>query len=148
MLHIHKKNVYQQTKEGFTLIEILVAIAIIAIISVVLGPVALNEYRKAQVKTAKAKVRELQASIEIFELEVGQLPEQLKDLIVKPTEQEVAKNWGGPYVKGVKGTPKDPWGTPYQYQVTPTEQNPYSLYSYGPKRRGAPRSEWISVWDL
>ncbi|MGA9530674.1 MAG: type II secretion system major pseudopilin GspG [Candidatus Babeliales bacterium] len=136
-------------RKGFSLIEILVAIAIIAMIAVTLGPYALNEYKKSQVKSAKLKVKELQASIEFYEMDVGKLPEQLADLTTKPSDSEAAKNWGGPYIKGVKGTPKDPWGTPYQYLLTSGGgDHPYELYSYGPKRRSAPQSEWISVWDL
>ena len=136
-------------RSGFTLIEIVVAMAIIAILALVATAPIMNYVKNARVSSAKSTLRVLEGAITIYESHTAQLPSRLNDLVKKPADERAAKRWQqGSYLKG-KEVPLDPWGNKYQYKLTP--QNPdhkYELYSYGPNGKGGPKEEIISVWDL
>ncbi|HZW61492.1 MAG TPA: type II secretion system major pseudopilin GspG [Candidatus Babeliales bacterium] len=134
-------------RAGFTLVEILIALAIIAIIGAIGIPSYLSYTKKANKQQTEANIRVLSAAIESYQTDIGQLPETLEDLVRKPFNEELAKNWPGNYLKG-KTVPKDAWKHPFHYAVTPGQEHPYELYSYGPNGKSAPQSEWISVWNL
>jgi general secretion pathway protein G len=141
MITTHRR--YAQ--EGFSLIEIMIAIAIIAIIAVTVGPLALNQYRKAQIKGAESDLRGIQQGIDLYYADIGQYPTSLRDLVKRPEDEAIARKWHEGYLKG-KDTPKDRWGNKYEYELTPGKEHPYELYSYGPKSKGAPKNEQINAW--
>ena len=133
-------------KDGFTIVELMFVVAIIAVLMGVLAP-NLNRYLQSSRKTsAKSAIRTLKGSVNLFNAHVGRYPTSLNELIKKPTEERAAKKWEGPYLE-TKEVPSDPWGERYVYKLTPQTEHPYELYSYGHNGRGAPKSEWISVWD-
>lgn len=137
----------RQAQPGFTLMEILIAIAIVAIMGVVVVP-SLFKYRsEAQITAAKTTLKNLKLAVESFNTDIGSYPETLQDLIRKPLNEELAKDWRAAYLDS-KNIPKDPWNLPFQYNVTPGGAHEYELYSYGPKKKSAPQAEWLSVWDL
>jgi type II secretion system protein G len=140
--------VQRNARAGFTLIEIMIAIAIVIILMGLAVP-AFNSYRlRAQKSAAKIALKAIGQSIDDFENDIGSYPQTLDDLVRKPTNEALAKNWVAPYLKDKKGL-KDPFGKKYVYQVTPNQEHPYELYSYGSKRgKGTPKAEHISVWDL
>jgi general secretion pathway protein G len=114
---------------GFTLVEMLVVLTIIALILGLVGPRVLNYLSESRVKTAKLQIESFGSSLDLFYLDNGRYPttsEGLNALVERPTGVEV---WNGPYVKGGK-VPSDPWGHPYQYR-SPVENAPYEIVSYG-----------------
>lgn len=133
-------------RSGFTLIELMVVIAILGILAAVALPAYLRYQRQAQMQGARTTLRLLQSAITNYQTEIGQFPTTLRDLIRRPREERLAKKWEEPYLIRKEIAP-DPWKNRYNYKVTPTGANPYELYSYGPKGKGAPKAEWISVWD-
>ena len=114
---------------GFTLVEMLVVLTIIALILGLVGPRVLNYLSESRVKTAKLQIESFGSSLDLFYLDNGRYPttsEGLNALVERPTGVEV---WNGPYVKGGK-VPSDPWGHLYQYH-SPVENAPYEIVSYG-----------------
>lgn len=128
---------------GFTLIEILLVVAIIAILAGLVGPNIVGRGKEARIQAAGADINGgLAAALDIFELDNGKYPDKLDDLSKDPGS---VRNWRGPYVK--KGLPKDPWGNPYVY-VYPGSNNPqsYDLSSNGPDGQSG-SSDDICNWD-
>ncbi|MFI5332708.1 MAG: type II secretion system major pseudopilin GspG [Candidatus Babeliales bacterium] len=137
----------KHTQSGFTLIEILIVFAILAILAATVGPYLMGAVQKSRISTAKTSLRTLHGQIDLFNADTGAYPESLKDLVRRPVNEELAKNWVVAYIKDEKSL-NDPWGNKYQYQLTPDQEHPYELYSYGPKGKSAPKAERISVWNL
>ena len=99
---------------GFTLVELLVVLAILTLLAGLVGPRVLGQLGGAKSKTASVQIADIEKSLELFKLDVGRFPttdEGLSALISKPGS---LPGWNGPYLKG--GTvPADPWGKPYKY---------------------------------
>ena len=103
-------------RRGFTLVELLVVLAILALLAGLVGPRVLNQLGGAKSKTAAVQIADLDKALELFKLDVGRMPtteEGLAALSAKPAA--VSSGWNGPYLKG--GVPPDPWGRPYQYKL-------------------------------
>jgi general secretion pathway protein G len=116
-------------QHGFTLVEILVVITIIALIMSLVGPRVLNYLSDSKVKAAKIQIESLASAVELYYLDTGQYPsssEGLNSLALRPGS---VTGWNGPYLKG-NGIPNDPWGHPYLYR-TPGQNGPYQISSLG-----------------
>ncbi len=133
-------------KQGFSLIEILVAIAIIGLILATVGPRVMTFFSGAKVDTTKQSLLGIKSTLDMFNLRHGEYPETLKDLYRKPSNEELAKNWNEAYIDEKKLV--DAWKQKFHYTKTPGGQHPYELYSYGPKGKSTPKNEWIDVWNL
>lgn len=142
----------KNNRSGFTMIELMIVIVIIGLLSGVLAPAINNALKKARKGTAKTTVMNIKNGITRYQAELAKYPQTLKDLIKRPKsgDERVTKKWDGPYYgeEGIEEMPEDPWGAKFQYKVAqPGSKRPYELYSYGPNGKGAPKEEWISVWD-
>lgn len=119
---------------GFTLIEMLVVLAIIGMISALVGPQVIKYLSRAKIDSARVEIQSLETALDLFRLDTGRYPteqEGLASLVEKPANLPV---WNGPYVKK-KAAPVDPWGQPYVYRF-PGKQGSYDLYSRGPDANG------------
>lgn len=113
---VHESSSNRRAKvAGFTLVELLVVLAILTLLVGLVGPRMLNQLGGAKSKTAGVQISDLEKSLELFKLSVGRFPtddEGLEALVKKPAS---ANGWDGPYLKG--GTvPLDPWSNPYKYK--------------------------------
>lgn len=145
---------------GFTLIEILVVITVIAILAGLVTPMVFRNVGDAKVAAARAQIETFGLALDTYYLHNDAYPtteQGLQALVTSPvvppfTRSAVPsspRNWRGPYLK--KGIPPDPWGNPYQY-LSPGTANPasYDLLSYG--RDGKPGGTGddadLSSWEL
>lgn len=118
---------------GFTLIEMLVILAIIAVLAAVVAPEILKNVGDANSSAAKQQVELLGLALDSYRLDNHQYPtteQGLEALRTEPVAGQRAVRWRGPYLKAA--VPADPWGKPYVY-VSPGRNNPqgYDLYTLG-----------------
>ena len=133
-------------ERGFTLIEMLVVIAIIGLIMALIGPRVLGYLTESKMKAAKIQIQSFSSALDLYYLDTGQYPttsEGLASLVQRPSD---VRGWNGPYLKG-GAVPKDPWGEPYLYR-SPGQHGPYDIVSYGTDRRagGTDTASDITSW--
>ncbi len=114
---------------GFTLIEILVVITIIALIMSLVGPRVLNYLGESKVKAAKIQIQSFGSALDLFNLDTGRYPTTSEGLTALVQSPGTIPAWNGPYLKGGV-VPNDPWGKPFVYR-SPGEHGPYDIMSYG-----------------
>jgi general secretion pathway protein G len=120
---------------GFTLLELLVVLAILGLLIGLVAPRVLGVFGTAKEKIARLNIEGLATDLDMYKLDVGSYPtteQGLQALLTRPAD---VAHWNGPYIKGNK-IPDDPWGHPYVYR-SPSERDgyEYDLYSLGPTGR-------------
>ena len=118
---------------GFTLIEMLVVIVVIAILAGLVGPLVFRNVGDAKVSAAKAQLELFGLALDQYRLDNDYYPSTAQGLVAlwtAPTGDPAARNWRGPYLK--KPVPPDPWGHPFIYK-SPGDSTPsgYDLLTYG-----------------
>jgi len=123
-----RKYFHRQTgQKGFTLVEMLVVMVILALLAALVGPRLFPKLGKGKQSAARAQIELLGQGLDHFRLDVGRLPTTQEGLNVLMVNPGIDK-WDGPYLK--KELPNDPWGKPYHYQ-SPGTHGEYDLFSYG-----------------
>ena len=118
---------------GFTLIEIMLVVMIIATLAALVVPKFTGRAEQAKIAAARADILvNIPTALDLYELDNGFYPtteQGLEALRVQPVTSPVPQKWNGPYIKK---KPVDPWGNPYHYE-SPGRHNPksYDLYSFG-----------------
>ena len=115
---------------GYTLMELLVVLAILGLLAAVATPMVLHYLDSAKVSTAKTEVSNLSAGLDLFKYDVGRYPTSEEGLQALVSAPEGVENWNGPYVKKTTKL-SDPWGHPYNYKFPGTHGGEFDLYSYG-----------------
>ncbi|PWU09425.1 MAG: type II secretion system protein GspG [Verrucomicrobia bacterium] len=122
---------YRRARQAFTLIEIMVVVAIIGILAAVIIPQFGTTTYDAKVNAAKAHIQEYANAVERFNVNMDRYPtseEGLAVLVDAPSGDD-AKKWRGPYIDKVR---PDPWGFPYKYLFPGTRHtSSYDLWSTG-----------------
>ncbi|MGI9333755.1 MAG: type II secretion system major pseudopilin GspG [Gammaproteobacteria bacterium] len=129
---------------GFTLLELLVVLAILAMIAGFAAPQVFKFLAGAKSDSAKVQIETLSNSIDMYRLEVGSLPPNLEALVEKPSS---ASRWNGPYLKKPV-IPKDPWGNEFVYR-TPGEHGEFDIYSLGADATegGEGENQDVTSWE-
>lgn len=126
-----KKKAERRCREnGFTLVELLLVLVILATLAAIVVPKFAGRTEQAKATSATTQVTSFETALDAFEVDMGYYPEGsdgLMQLIERPKE---SKDWRGPYLK--KGIPKDPWGNAYSYECPgKSSEKGYDIYSMG-----------------
>jgi general secretion pathway protein G len=136
----------RHSRQGFTLIEVLLVLAILVILGSLAVGMFTNTQSKANIRAAKSQIGLFDTPIQEYHLDLNQFPSTLEALVAAPGDLANPAKWGGPYLKD-KTVPLDPWGSPYQY-VAPGANNPnmYDLWSLGPDKASGTDDD-ITNWS-
>jgi general secretion pathway protein G len=118
---------------GFTLLELLVVVAIIGLLVAYVGPRYVSQIGKSEVAAARAQIEALAKALDAFRLDTGHYPSSAQGLGALRERPAGEARWNGPYLQ--KDVPADPWGRPYVYRM-PGTKGDFEVVSYG--RDGAP----------
>jgi general secretion pathway protein G len=117
---------------GFSFIELMVAVAIIAILAAIVAPRVIGRLDDAAQTKAKADIRALSTALSMYKVDNFVFPgtdQGLAALIAQPGGEPPAPNWrAGGYLQG--GMPKDPWGREYLY-LSPGRHGEFDIYTLG-----------------
>jgi general secretion pathway protein G len=126
-------------QRGFTLIEIMVVVVILAVLGALVVPKIIENVDKARVTRAQSDIRGIETALDLYRLDNFKYPtteQGLQALVTQPNDPTIT-NWrAGGYLPTL---PKDPWGNIYQYQSPGADGRDYDIISYG--RDGKPGGE-------
>jgi len=135
---------------GFTMIELMVVIAIIAILSAVAIQSFVGRTDKAMLTKVKHDITTIESALDLYREDNHVYPstdQGLQALVTQPSGEPEASNWNAEgYLKKL---PKDPWGEPYYY-LSPGEHGTVDIYSLGHDKRpgGEGLDAEIGNWNL
>ena len=136
------------SQRGFTLLELLVVLSIIALLAGVVVPKTIEYLDDSKIKTARLQIEELSAALDMYKLDVGIYPNSAQGLTALVEKPNDSKRWNGPYIRKNKQIPTDPWEQAYHY-VSPGEHGKFDLYSFGADQQegGESNDQDINSWE-
>src|SRR5580693_7598516 len=134
-------------QRGFTLLELLVVLAILGLLIGLVAPAALRQLGSAKEKIAHQSIERLAGVLDIYKLDVGAYPSTDQGLQALTTRPSGTPRWNGPYLKGEK-PPEDPWGRPFVYR-SPSQRpgHEYDLLSLGPTGQPGGSGEAATIFN-
>jgi general secretion pathway protein G len=129
----------QNAQRGFTLIEIMVVVVILAVLGALVVPKILENVDKARVTRAASDIRAIQTALDLYRLDNFKYPtteQGLQALVKQPADPTITNYRSGGYLNSL---PKDPWNNPYQYLSPGADGRDYDIITYG--RDGKPGGE-------
>ena len=118
----------RRSEKGYTLVEIIIVVAIIAMLVGVIGLKLGGKLGQAKEDIAKIAIADLEGSLTLYMIEMGNYPNSNEGLEALRQNPGNSPNWKGPYLKK---DPKDPWGNPWVYQFPGQHGQEYDLCSKG-----------------
>lgn len=122
---------------GFTLVELMVVVAIIGLLAAVVTVNVMGQSHTAKVERVKADMKNIGTALDLYKLACGTYPESIEGLWQRPGGK-AGNKWAGPYLNEGQYPPTDPWGSNYEYQRT---GNSYELKSLGADMEGGGSEE-------
>lgn len=119
----------RRTRPGYSLMEILVAVAIIAVLATLVAPRLFTQLDRSRVTAAEAQIDSLEAALDTMRLDLGRYPTQEEGLALLRSAPEDLALWAGPYLD--EELPMDPWGNPYRYRPAQSPTDRGTVYSLG-----------------
>ena len=128
MKTVYGRRYVRSGQGGFTLMELLVVLAILGLLMGLVGPQVLNQLGGAKTDTAAIQIKDLEQALEMYKLDVGRFPTTDQGLDALVDSPAGVVGWNGPYLKSA--VPPDPWKYDYHYKY-PGERSELDIYSYG-----------------
>lgn len=129
-------------KAGYSLLEILIVLTIIALIAALVGPRLFAQLDKSKVTAARVQARQLQAALDTMRLDIGRYPTQQEGLtLLTKADAQQLTGWYGPYIDG--GVPQDPWSRDYVYTAPTSVEGRPQIASLGAD--GQPGGQGLSA---
>jgi general secretion pathway protein G len=147
------KEKRKDRRAGFTLIELMVVIAILGILAALVAPSIIGRKEDAMRAAAKAQIKNFEQALKLFYVDNGFYPsteQGLQALVEKPTIGRIPTRWReGGYLES-KTVPKDPWGNPYVYISPGIHNRDFDIISYGAdgQEGGEGKDADIQSWAL
>jgi general secretion pathway protein G len=113
---------------GFTLLELLVVVAIIGLLAAYVGPKYFSQVGKSEQSVAKSQIDAFARALGAYRLDNGAYPSSEEGLAALTTRPAAATKWNGPYLE--RAVPNDPWGRPYAYR-SPGQSSDFEITSLG-----------------
>jgi len=131
---------------GFTLLELLVVLAILGLLAAIIAPQVIKYLGTSRTQTAKVQVQNVVAALELYRLDVGRYPTPQEGLKALVTAPPTATGWNGPYLRKDSAL-VDPWGDTYLYRV-PGEHGEVDVYSLGSDKQpgGTGEAQDVGSW--
>ena len=124
---------------GFTLLELLLVMAILVVLAGMAGFAVINMNTNALQKAATVQINTFERQCDAFRLNVGYFPAKLDDLHKMPSDGNMTQiKWGGPYCKDP--IPMDPWDQPYKYSIDQNNDR-VVISSSGPDRQSGTQDD-------
>ena len=123
------KQLNNRKQTGFTLLELLVVLGIIAMLAGLVGPQVMKHMGESKVKAAKVQIEDLAQTLDMYKLDVGSYPTSDQGLNALIESPDGAARWNGPYLRKSK-VPLDPWQQEYKY-TSPGEHGKFVVTSLG-----------------
>ena len=134
-------------ERGFTLLELLVVLAILGLLIGLVAPQAIRLLGASKQKIAVQSIQRIEGILDIYRLDVGGYPTTEQGVEALVRQPPGVANWNGPYVKG-NDVPRDPWGNPFQYR-NPSQRpgHDYDLFSLGPSGQAGGAGENVEIYN-
>jgi general secretion pathway protein G len=146
------RSVHVRGVRGFTLMEMLVVLGILAVLLAMVVPRILGTQKKADISAAQSQIKLLRGCLQRYALDMKEFPtteQGLQSLVEKPADlsEAVAARWDGPYTETGE-LPMDPWGNPFQYEYPPThgtaDADYPDIWSWGYDREDGTEDDIVS----
>ena len=137
------KTKLRNVQRGFTLVELLLVLVILALIAAVILPSIIGQAEGAKVKAAGTQISRISMAVETYYLDTGNTPDSLQQLV---NDSGSVSGWNGPYIK--TSLLKDPWSRNYQFR-NPGQHSDFDVFSYGADGQmgGEGRNADINSWE-
>jgi general secretion pathway protein G len=147
---MHHRGHQGSLRKGFTLIEVMVVVVILAILAALIVPKIMGRPDEARAVAARQDIATIVQALRLYRLDNARYPtteQGLAALVARPTVAPAAPNWkAGGYLERL---PRDPWGNPYLY-LNPGIRGEIDVFSYGAD--GAAGGEGVDAdigsWNL
>ncbi len=117
----------KKRQAGFTLVELMVVVAIIGLLATVVTVSVISQKEGADRTRVGADMRSISDALDLFKLNMGYYPNALEELNTRPSRN--GSKWRGPYI--TEWPPTDPWGSPYEYNPGSGRAGDFEITSYG-----------------
>lgn len=127
----NKSNLLRERRHeaGYTLVELLVVLAILGLLAAIATPQVIKYLNHARISTAKTEVENISSALDLYKIDVGSYPTTQQGLQALVTAPAGVEGWNGPYLKKAVNL-TDPWGHAFHYD-SPGQHGDFDIYSYG-----------------